>query len=94
VQKIQGIKYYKGFIFASCDDDTKWSGDKQDKDHLYRINPKNGHAILEHTLNEFADNKETEGLTIDSHTGEFLIMQNVDNKGLLTYFKTSKYKAQ
>lgn len=92
VQKIQGIKYYKGFIFASCDDSEKWSGNKETKDHLYRINPKNGHAILEHTLNEFDDNNETEGLTIDSHTGEFLIMQNMSN-GLLTYFKTSKYKS-
>ena len=90
VQKIQGIKFYKDFIFASCDDNNPWSGDHVEKDHLYRINLKTGKACLEHTFNEFSDNKETEGLTIDTKTGYFLIMQNINGNGILNYFKTIK----
>ena len=76
-QWLQGIAYYNGNLYATCDD-----GDAEDDlpDHMYRIvlseDRKTASVVLEKTLDDVTKQGEIEGLTFDKETSQLLIVYN------------------
>lgn len=74
---IQGVAYYDGNLYVTCDDGDADSGSP---DHMYRIkiseDGKSGTVVLEKTFDDVTRQGEIEGLTFDSARQEFLLLYN------------------
>ncbi|MBO6046520.1 MAG: hypothetical protein J6P61_02095, partial [Erysipelotrichaceae bacterium] len=76
-QWLQGIAYYEGSLFVTCDDGD---ADQDEADHMYRITidekEKTGTAVLEKTFDDVIRQGEIEGLTFDEEQRQFLLLYN------------------
>ena len=75
-QWMQGIAYYDGNLYVTCDDGN---ADDNDPDHMYKINIKNDNSatvILEKTFDDVILQGEIEGLTFDKENNQFLLLYN------------------
>ena len=73
---MQGIVYYDGSLYVTCDDGLD---DDNEADHMYRIvleNKKNGIAVLERSFDDVILQGEIEGLAFDSTNKQFLLLYN------------------
>ena len=73
---LQGIAYYDGSLYLSCDDG---SADDDEPDHLYRVivdQSRNYQIVLEKTFTEVTKQGEIEGLTFDKEKQQFLLLYN------------------
>ncbi|MDR0825721.1 MAG: hypothetical protein LBM72_00470 [Mycoplasmataceae bacterium] len=91
-KRIQGIKYYDGYIWATCDDGSNKKDDGDTVDHLYRIDVSNqtsqsAPAKLVHTFEELPHTNELEGITFDYNTKEMMVMQNISGGMVYIYNK-------
>ena len=73
---MQGIAYYNGDLYVTCDDGL---ADDNEADHMYRINlrnEKNGIAVLERSFDDVILQGEIEGLAFDKTNNQFLLLYN------------------
>ena len=74
---IQGVAYYDGNLYVTCDDGDADSGSP---DHMYRIeiseDGKSGTVVLEKTFDDVTRQGEIEGLTFDAARQAFLLLYN------------------
>ena len=74
---LQGIAYYDGYLYVTCDDGV---ADDNDPDHMYRINVSDSkvsaNVVLERTFDDVILQGEIEGLTFDKEKGLFLPLYN------------------
>lgn len=70
---IQGVAYYKGSLYVTCDDGD---ADKDEADHMYRVDPKSGKVYLEKTFDDVIRQGEIEGLSFDGNNNKFLLLYN------------------
>ncbi|MDR3177103.1 MAG: hypothetical protein LBU06_11305 [Desulfovibrio sp.] len=75
-QWVQGVYYYKGYLFVTADDGE---ADYDEPDHLYRVNITEktfATVTLEKTFTEVKRQGEIEGLAFDEKAGELLVHFN------------------
>ncbi|MBO4919682.1 MAG: hypothetical protein J5365_05945 [Erysipelotrichaceae bacterium] len=76
-QWLQGIAYYDGCLYVTCDDGN---ADDEDPDHMYRIsineNGISARVTLEKTFDDVIRQGEIEGLSFDRKNGQFLLLYN------------------
>ena len=74
---LQGIAYYDGSLYVTCDDGV---ADDDDPDHMYRINvgedKTSANVVLERTFDDVILQGEIEGLTFNKETKQFLLVYN------------------
>jgi len=74
---LQGIAYYDGSLYVTCDDGV---ADDNDPDHMYRINvgedKTSANVVLERTFDDVILQGEIEGLTFNKETKQFLLVYN------------------
>lgn len=74
---LQGVAYYDGYLYVTCDDGV---ADDGDPDHMYRINVRedktSANVVLERTFDDVILQGEIEGLTFDKEKGLFLLLYN------------------
>ncbi len=76
-QWLQGIAYYDGYLYVTCDDGV---ADDEDPDHMYRVSiNENGISAvvtLEKTFDDVIRQGEIEGLSFDKTNNQFLLLYN------------------
>ena len=76
-QWLQGIAYYDGYLYVTCDDGA---ADDEDPDHMYRVsineNGISATVTLEKTFDDVIRQGEIEGLSFDKTNGQFLLLYN------------------
>lgn len=80
---VQGIVYYDGNLYVTCDDGL---ADDNEADHMYRIvleNEKNGIAVLERSFDDVILQGEIEGLAFDKTNKQFLLLYNRGSRIIL-----------
>ena len=74
---IQGVAYYDGALFVTCDDGD---ADKNMPDHIYRLeinkNEKTAAVIKERAFTDVIKQGEIEGLSFDRAKNQFLMLYN------------------
>lgn len=70
---IQGVSYHNGNLYVTCDDGD---ADKDEADHMYRIDPDTGAVTLERTFDDVTRQGEIEGLSFDEEKNQFLLLYN------------------
>lgn len=74
---IQGIAYHDGYLYVTADDGD---ADKDEADHMYRIeiseNGNIGMVTLEKTFDDVKKQGEIEGLSFDKKRNQFLLLYN------------------
>ena len=76
-QWLQGIAYYDGNLYATCDDGD---ADEELPDHMYKVevskDRKSASVTLEKTFDDVTRQGEIEGLTFDKESGNLLLLYN------------------
>ena len=76
-QWLQGIAYYNGYLYVTCDD-----GDADDDlaDHMYKViinkNQTNADIVLDKIFDDVIKQGEIEGLSFDKNNNQLLLLYN------------------
>ena len=76
-QWLQGIAYFNGSLYVTCDDGD---ADLGEPDHMYRIDVSgdrfSGRVSMERAFDDMVMQGEIEGLSFDRERGQFLLLYN------------------